>query len=181
MIKEIWKNIPGYEEIYQASDQGRVKSLKRIAKRIYTKTNKFDNYPVKGKILKPINHCNYNMVNLSINGNMFSLNISYLVLLTFVGKRPKNYDTSHLNGNSLDDRLINLAWETRKENQKRKVAHGTDARGEKHVNSKLKNKDIFKIRKMLKDDYTQTFIANKFNVRQCLISAIKSKKTWFHI
>lgn len=34
-MKEIWKDIPGYEGLYQASNLGRIKSLKRIAKKEY--------------------------------------------------------------------------------------------------------------------------------------------------
>lgn len=56
-----------------------------------------------------------------------------------------------------------------------------DKRGEKHHRNKLKNEDVFEIRKMLQDGFTQSEIADKYKVDSSTISNIKSGKRWSHI
>lgn len=54
--------------------------------------------------------------------------------------------------------------------------------GEKHPNSKLKNKDILKIRQLYKTGkYSQQKLAEKFFITQTTISTIIKKVTWKHI
>ncbi len=158
-MKEIFKTIPGFKD-YQISNFGNVKSLK------------FD----RELILKP-----------AINGNGYkcvcirgAINIPYLVLLTFIGPCPKGKEVSHLNGNRLDDRLKNLKWETRMENQQRRIKHGTDNRGEKNGRAKLTKEDVLKIKKLIEQGFVQYAIANKFNVSQMTISYIKNDIRWSH-
>ena len=50
-----------------------------------------------------------------------------LVLQAFRGYRPDNYVCRHLNGNCLDNRLVNLKWGTQKENMLDSIKHGTAA------------------------------------------------------
>lgn len=61
-MKEIWKDIKGYEGLYQISNFGRVKSLKRIVE------NNNRNYFTKERILKPIQMGNYYGIQLSVYG-----------------------------------------------------------------------------------------------------------------
>ena len=165
MTKEVFKGIPGFE-FYQISNFGRVKSLK------------FG----KERILKPvIDSKGYNKVNLCKSGVRYAETIAVLVLTTFISNRPPKYDSSHLDGNCLNNKLSNLKWETRKQNLHRRVEHGTLNSGIKHGRSKLKNKDVFRIRQLLKENVVQRIIANKFNVHESIISDIKYNKLWAHI
>lgn len=158
MEKEIFKTIPGFKD-YQVSNLGNVKSLK------------FN----KEKILKGgIEGRGYRHVTLYIKGYQYQKRISYLVLLTFISSCPKGMEVSHLDGNSLNDQLINLKWETRLKNHYRR-------KGENSGIAKLKNENIIKIRELLKRNYTQKIIANIFNVSITTISRIKRNKTWSHV
>ncbi len=150
-MKEIFKIIPGFSD-YQISNYGRIKSL------LYNKE----------LILKPsINGSGHYSVCLSKNGIIITQQIAYWLLLTFVESCPKGKEVSHLNGNPLDNRLENLKWETHKENMYRKI--------------KLTEKNVIQIRKLLKQGFTQTKIAMKFNVSQSTIYRIKDNITWTHI
>ena len=101
-MEEIWKDIPGYEGIYQASTEGRIKSLK------------FN----KEKILKPGNCRGYNLVGLGIAGNKNYIQVYKLIAITFLGHAPSGHKLviDHINGTRNDDRLLNLRIVTQREN-----------------------------------------------------------------
>jgi hypothetical protein len=105
---EIWKDIPDYEGLYQASNLGRIKSLERIAK---------NNHKIKEKILKPQNNKNgYLSVNLYKNNKMKRKLIHRLVALTFI-KNVNNYlYINHKDKNKNNNCLKNLEWCTQSYN-----------------------------------------------------------------
>ena len=107
-MSEIWKPIPGYEGLYEVSDQGRVKSYRR--------------YP-EGRLLRP-GCMSGGHVSVSL-GIKNSLCVHALVLLAFVGPPPEKHECRHLNGNPSDNRLENLRWGTRSENIADAIRHGT--------------------------------------------------------
>ena len=92
-MKEIWKEIKDYEELYWVSNLGRVKS--------------------KRKILKPINS-EYLKVGLSKNGIQTTKYIHRLVAETFLGK--SNLQVNHKDENKHNNCVDNLEWITFKEN-----------------------------------------------------------------
>ena len=79
-MEEIWKDIEGYEGIYQVSNLGNVKNIR------------------KDKIRKPsINPNGYKMVNLYKNGNFKNLLVNRLVAKAFI-PNPNNYPVvNHIN------------------------------------------------------------------------------------
>lgn len=99
---EIFKDIPGFEGYYQASDQGRMKSVERKGRR-------------KERILKPgIDSYGYLYVYLYKNGKRKTLKVHRLILLTFEG--PSDLQTNHKNCIKTDNRLENLEYVTNLEN-----------------------------------------------------------------
>lgn len=108
-LKEVWKDILGYEGLYQVSNWGRVKSLN------YNRTG-------NERILKPgLGNRGYYFVNLCKNGKQKSVHIHRLVAEAFLCKIPKGLVVNHLNQNKQDNRLENLEIVTQKEN----LNHGT--------------------------------------------------------
>ena len=114
-IKEIWKDIPEYEGLYQASSLGNIRSIDRI---IYDKNLKRSRN-FKGKILKQnIRNDGYLFVNLSKNGINKVVKIHRIIAKTFI-KNSNNYKCiNHINGNKQDNNINNLEWCTYSHNIK---------------------------------------------------------------
>lgn len=114
MIKEIWKDIPGYEGYYQVSDLGRVRSLDRFRNRGRGVIAK-----VKGRILKPVNATGgYFNVSLTKNGFAWPFRIHVLVAMAFLEHTPNGNTlvVNHINFNKTDNKLDNLEVITAREN-----------------------------------------------------------------
>ena len=97
---EIWKDIEGYEGLYQVSNFGRVKSVKRG---ILVPTS-------CGRSLK------YRKVGLIKNGIRHQVRVHKLVWISFVGPVPEGYEINHRDENPNNNALSNLELLTRKEN-----------------------------------------------------------------
>ena len=111
-VIEIWKDIKGFEGIYQASNLGRVKSLSR-----FKKGKNGSSVTVKERILKPkINSCGYFQVGLFKNSIGKFYMVHRLVFETFNGSIPEGLQVNHINEIKSDNRLSNLNLMTPKEN-----------------------------------------------------------------
>ena len=101
MDMEIWKDIEGYEGLYQVSNMGRVKSL----------------HFNKEKIIKPIkDKKGYLRISLSKNGKSKCFSIHRLVAKAFVDGYEEGLDVNHINEIKTDNRAKNLEWCTKEYN-----------------------------------------------------------------
>lgn len=101
---EEWKDLKGFEGIYQISNLGNVKSLSRI---ISYKDGR--DRPTKEKLMKLyIDSSGYYMCNLRKDKKTFYKRIHILVYETFVGEIPENMVIDHINRDKLDNRMDNL-------------------------------------------------------------------------
>lgn len=101
MDEEIWKDIPGYEGLYQASNLGRVRGRRKNA----------------CKVLSPSTYNGYYRVNLSRDGKYTTFHVHHLVAFAFL-PNPNNYpQVNHLDGNRKNNILSNLEWCSRSQNQ----------------------------------------------------------------
>ena len=113
MHNEIWKDIKGYEGLYQVSNFGKVKSLARYGYRGKGRGNKFF---IKGGLKKLRIRNTYLCVNLSRDSIAKTCNVHFLVLESFT-KQPKNFNyINHLDENPLNNYLNNLEWVNQREN-----------------------------------------------------------------
>lgn len=103
-IKEIWKDVHGYEGYYKVSDLGRIKSLR--------------SFSTGSKILKPrINTHGYYQVNLTIPKKKYkSLSVHRLIALSFIPNPENKPCINHINNIRSDNRISNLEWCTYSEN-----------------------------------------------------------------
>lgn len=127
-MEEIWKDIPGYEGRYQASNQGRVRSVDRRVRLVVhgIETTRF----AKGQILRP-GPCQSRHLSVAV-GKGNSKHVHALVALAFYGPPPPGHEVLHLNHDPKDNRVKNLRYGTRGENIAMDYAVGT-----RKVNPKL--------------------------------------------
>ena len=111
-MKEIWKSAKGYEGLYEVSNLGRVKGIKRIVK------NGKDRTMIKPeKILSPINNGNgYYFVNLLKDGKQSKMFIHRLVAMTFLPNTEKYKVVNHKDEDPSNNDVDNLEWCTHKYN-----------------------------------------------------------------
>ena len=113
VFTEKWKDIEGYEGIFQISNFGRVKSIERD--NTYINTNQTGKKFVmkmhyKEKILKTFITRGYEHVSLKKNYKSKSFSIHRLVAMHFI-PNPKNYKIiNHKDENKLNNRVDNLEW-----------------------------------------------------------------------
>lgn len=113
-VEEIWKDIPGYEGLYQVSNMGRVKSLSRVVYGGFGPRFQKDRY-LKNSKLK----CGYNMVTLCNNGKELDFGVHRLVAFAFLGlnvNSGRSVDVNHIDGVKDNNVLTNLEIVTHREN-----------------------------------------------------------------
>jgi len=177
---EIWQQVFGYEGLYDVSDQGRIRTyynsggkgkrqVKRTPQAVLAFSPDRDGY-LEGHLIK--NEQSVNKVKVRLHR---------LVLKTFIGTCPRGLEACHLNGKRNDNRLVNLAWVTHKENCSHKILHGTQQRGSTHPNAILTEKQVIRIKKMITAGVVMTDIAEAYEVTPGCIYDIKREKSWRHI
>lgn len=110
-LKEIWKAIDGYSN-YEVSNLGNVKSLS------YHETGISKN--LKGYVDKH----GYVVLNLCKNSKCKLVKVHRLVAITFIPNPENKAEVNHINGIKSDNRVENLEWNTRFENQKHAFNNG---------------------------------------------------------
>lgn len=144
---EIWKDIKNYENQYQVSNFGRVKSLERIIK---IKDKKKGEYcrTVFGCILVPnLRKDGYVFVNLNKNNKKKAYKIHRIVANTFIPNPENKSQVNHKNGIKSDNRVENLEWTTPHENMihSYRVLHCKRSEGVRGKATK-KSKIVFQIK-----------------------------------
>jgi hypothetical protein len=109
---EIWKDIIGFENTYQISSFGRIKSLDRI---ININGGNGGKYVIKGKILKQNTNTGYCCIGLDRNNKKYMFKVHILVAKAFISN-PYDKKTINHKGNKLDNRISEIEWSTQSEN-----------------------------------------------------------------
>lgn len=177
-MKEIWKNIKGYEDLYQVSDTGRVKSLSRLRKGNGGYTSE--------RILKPTlnSKTGYLYVALCKDGKPKTKSIHRFQAIAHIKNSKNKPEVNHKDGNKLNNNSYNLEWVTSSENRNHAFAIGIqESRGSKHYKSTLNEKQvrIIKHLKNIPNGLKQYHVARLFCVNRFVIYNIWNNKTWKHI
>mgnify|MGYP001811634270 CR=1 FL=1 len=170
-MKELWKDIIGYGGMYQISNFGKVRSWKKLGA--------FGGMLKKPKILKQIpDKYGYLFVHLRSKNKSRNEYTHLLVLNTFVGLCPKSMEGCHSDGNSKNNNVKNLRWDTRKNNCLDRSKHETTSNISKNINAKLTKIDIIDIRNLHKKNYTMTHLSKIYKVSIKQISRIIKREHW---
>lgn len=166
--KELWKDIPGYEGRYQASNLGRIRSINHYVsgKSRYGKPFK---RLVRGRILRPGRYNKDGHVSVVLGHGTNGSPVHQLIALTFLGDRPKGYDVRHLDGNPQNNKLSNLAYGTRTQNI-------LDVYNQGKAWRKTTKEQAIKVRELLKTGISCTLISDKTGVSIYAVYAIKQRR-----
>lgn len=184
--QEIWRDIPGYENIYQVSNFGNVKTLtrtiideKRVRKRTYVR---------QGKILnKYFSKDGYYKVKL-YNGDasFFTVPVHRLVAKVFIPNMENKPQINHIDGNPSNNHYSNLEWCTNSENTKHAYTTGLKRKenytGEANCLAKLTTEQVISMREEYATGTTSYHkLAKKYNTRIGNISFIINRQTWKYV
>lgn len=165
MIMEIWKPVVGFENEYEVSNHGRIKTLK------WRK-------PFKIMRLR-ISKRGYYYVNLSRNDRKKSYNVHQLVAMAFIGVPPVKHEVCHIDGNRLNSNLANLRYGTRHDNVMDSIRHGTFAGGRiRDKPWKYTPLTQEKVIAIFHSNERPSILARRYNIHHTHISKIKQGKNW---
>jgi hypothetical protein len=168
---EIWKDIPGYEGRYQASTEGRIRSVSRIIQEKNISTGKIYYHNISGRILKPGRYCKSGHLSVVLGHGADGSPVHQLVMRTFIGEPPVGMEVLHKNGNPTDNQLCNLHYGTRTENILDVYRQGGKWR-------KLSVDDVEAIRFGLWCGIKGAELSRMFDVAPISISRIKNERTF---
>lgn len=117
MKKEVFKDVLGYEGLYQISNYGRVKSLGRKNIFYCGLRKQYLERPVKEKILSfNKSYRGYLQVCLTKNGKYQTFLVHRLVAQTFIPNLENKPQVNHIDGDKENNFVDNLEWVTSSEN-----------------------------------------------------------------
>lgn len=174
---EKWRPIPDWEDAYEVSSLGRVRSVSRQVVGADGRV-----YPVVGKVRALVEgRRGAKRVPLYRNDKITIYSVHRLVMAAFVGPCPEGMEVCHNNGDAGDNRLVNLRYDTRSANHLDKRAHGTARWGVDNPRARLSEQDVRDIRAAYGAGESQGRLAARFDTPQTNVSNIVRRKTWRHL
>jgi hypothetical protein len=170
-----WRDVVGYEGLYQASDTGLIRSVDRIDAAGKQR---------KGRVLRPaVTPANRLRVSLCKDGVMKSHLVHRLVAIAFIPNPGNKPEINHIKGVTTDNRVSQLEWCTAQENTDHAFASGLSRRasGDKHGLSKLAADDIVDIRWLRGMGVSVSELARQWGVSRRTIGSIFTGRTWGHV
>ena len=149
-----WADIPGYEGLYQASDDGQIKTI-------------------AGRVLA-IRGGNYGNVTLFKRGARITAAVHVLVASAFHGPRPSGHEVDHIDRDKWNNKASNLRWVTHLENMQNRVA----PTGERHPMVKLTRQQVEYIRERRRVGIKLRVLAAELGVSKTTISDVARGLQW---
>lgn len=155
---EVWKPIPDFEELYQVSNFGRVKSF----------------WHGKPRIMKPNVSFGYLRIQLCKDGKAKKFLVHRLVAQAFIPNPDAKPQVNHIDGHSFNNHADNLEWATGSENIQHSFAMGLQVgiQGENRSDAKLTDEQARYVREN-PDGLSQYKLAERFGVSLSTIGEIQ--------
>ncbi len=165
---EYWKDITGYEGLYEVSSFGNVRST-------YLKGKN------RRKHVSPVGYISFT---LSKFGKQKKYLAHRLVANAFISNTSSHKQVNHKNGIKGDNYIENLEWCSALENRRHAIKHGLwNKSGELNGNSKLNVNSVREIRALyIKNNrFNRSKVARQYNVTNSLICQIVQNNIWTHV
>lgn len=162
---EKWKEVKGYNGWYDVSNKGRIRSWRNNR---WGRANK-----PKFLGLHDDGH-GYRICILSINGKGNKEKVHRLVAKAFISNPKDKRVVNHKNGIKDDNRVENLEWVTKLENERHAARNGL-------TYSKLTIDEVVEIKKLIRKNLTAPKIAERYDVCSSTIKEIRRGTTWTHV
>lgn len=164
---EEWRDISGYEGMYQISSYGRVWSIR---KKKYLNPTLHEKGYLRVKLYKRVythGHRDYR--------------IHQLVAEMFFGPCPPGKEVNHIDGDKTNNHINNLEYKTHQQNCMHASEHGLLARGSRNKAAKL-NENQVKIIRIFSDlGMTNVGLSRLYHVSTFAIHKIIKRKRWKHV
>ena len=173
-MEEIWKDIPEYVGRYQVSNLGRV--LNKRTGRLLSPFDRQPNTPRAGYLTVHLGsrHLGKRFINKTVHS---------LVMLAFVGERPKDEVIHHIDHNPSNNRLDNLIYCTQSQNRQHDFKDGTQSfLGSKNNAAVINEKSVLEIVDLrLNKKMTLRSIGEIYGLTITGVSSVMNGHTWSHI
>lgn len=174
-MSEWWKKVPQYPFL-EVSSKARVRrcgpGLTKLARIGHIFKQRLQKY---GKI-------RYFAIRVPVQGKRKLLRVHRLVCMAFHGRPPsRKHHAAHRNGNPKNNFPINIYWATPQQNVDDTARLGRTPKGETTGTHKLRNAEIGRIRKLGARGVPQREIGRQFNISQCQVHNIVTRKQWRHL
>jgi hypothetical protein len=154
----LWRPIPGYEGLYEASWDGRIQSLPRATTTGGILTQRLDGEA--GRLL----------VTLSKNGETRVHKVHQLIAAAWLGEHQPDQEVCHGPAGRFINSVPNLSYGTGTKNYQDQVRDGVCARGERHGRAKLTAEVVATCRRRKASGETTRALAQEFNVHPSTMS-----------
>ena len=179
ILNEEWRDVSGYEDYYQVSSLGRLRSCDRV---IFD--GRWGDRFRKGALMKPaLNARGYIFAVLCKHGKCSTLAIHSLVARAFLGDRPDRCEVNHIDGNRLNNSASNCEYVTPSQNMLHAYAKGLvkPKRGELNGCSILTDTKVLEIRELAFQGLKDSEIAPLFGISRVTVYDVRIRRTWKHI
>lgn len=164
-MEEIWKDVKGYEDLYEVSNFGNLRNKDKTPKKITNNRGYYVAKFCKGGVAKQVK-------------------VHRLVGEAFIPNPENKPFINHIDCNTLNNLPSNLEWCTPAENSKhaKTLDRFYKPKGELNSNVKLTEEVVQQIRcKYVKGSYGFKRLAKEFNLSPTTICGIIQRKDWKHI
>lgn len=168
-MNEIWKPVKGYEGLYEVSNYGKIKSLRRWSGSCYKKETELST--------KRLSKDGYVRIALSKDNKKHETKMHRIVAEHFIENLNNKQTVNHIDGNKLNNRVDNLEWADRHEQLVHAYSLGLkkSIRGTDNNQSKLTKEDVEYIRENYKRQSTEfgtVALSKKYGVSNRVIGLI---------
>lgn len=171
MMAEQWRPVVGFEGKYEVSDFGRVRSVDRWIEHAVARGRRAYTNWRKGRLLRP-GRMPLGHLSVVLGRVAGSQCVHRLVLEAFVGPRRRGQEVLHRNGDSSDNRLENLRYGTRSENN-RDIS--------RHDRRKVTCEDVRQMRRDFAYGVTQTTLSKQHGVCLSQVGNIVHRRQYRHV